>query len=321
MTSTDQTWTEPRFLAEASAWIRAHLEVAGCQADGEIAQIHVRPWSTVLQVPTARGTVYFKANHNVLRHEAAVADLLGERRPDFVPRPLAVDTERGWMLMADAGVRLRELVESERSLDGWFEVLRLYAGLQLDLAGSVDQLLALGVPDMRLEVLPELYKSLVDELATRGGVPSEVVDRARARVAEVREMCSALAQYGIPESIQHDDLNDGQVFLLDGRYRLLDWADACISHPFFSLSVALEGVIAWGVDDVENSVDIGPFRDAYLEPFEERLGVSLSRLREAAGIAIRLGWACRAVNGHAGEPDPEPTVRRLQMFLDGRVKD
>lgn len=320
MTATDETWTEPRFLAEASAWIRTHLEVAGYRVDGEIDQIHVRPWSTVLRVPTLRGTVYFKANHYVLRHEAAVADLLGERRPDFVPRPLAVDTERGWMLIPDAGVRMRELVESEGSLDGWLDVLSLYAGLQLDLAGSVDELLALGVPDMRLAMLPDLYETLIDELATLAGVPSEVVDRARARGAEVRQMCLALAQYGIPETIQHDDLNDGQVFLLDGRYRLLDWADACVSHPFFSMSVTLEGVIAWGLDDVENSVDIGPFRDAYLEPFAERLGATLSNLREAAGIAIRLGWACRAVNGHTGEPDPEPTVRRLQMFLDGRVE-
>ena len=56
----------------------------------------------------------------------------------------------------------------------------------------------------------------------------------------------------------------------DGKHLLMDWGDACISHPFFTLSVTLEGVIAWGLDDVEDSIDTAPFRDAYLAPFADR---------------------------------------------------
>ena len=70
----------------------------------------------------------------------------------------------------------------------------------------------------------------------------------------VREACErARARFGIPETIQHDDLHDGQIFVRDDRYLLLDWGDACVSHPFFTLAVTLDGVIAWGVDDVEAS--------------------------------------------------------------------
>jgi hypothetical protein len=80
-------------------------------------------------------------------------------------------------------------------------------------------------------------------------------------------MCDELAGYGLPETIQHDDFHDGQVFVRDGRYLLLDWGDACVSHPFFTLSVTLEGILGWGLDDIQGSVDVRPFRDAYLEPF------------------------------------------------------
>ena len=38
---------------------------------------------------------------------------------------------------------------------------------------------------------------------------------------------------------------------------------------------------------------------------------------EAAAIAMRLGWVCRAING-ALPQDPGQTHTRLKMFLDGK---
>jgi hypothetical protein len=312
-------WTSQGFLDAAHAWIRAQTARLSLSVDGEIEQIHVQPWSTVLRVPTRGGPLYFKANHDALRHEAAIVELLSARRPDFVPPPLALDLDRGWMLMADAGLRLRELVEGERSLDPWLKLLPLYAELQLEASDAVSELVALGTPDMRLDVLPAKFDRLLDEVSGLEDMPSGVVERARDRASSVGEMSEALHRYGIPETIQHDDLNDGQAYVLDGRPLLLDWGDACVSHPFFSMSVALEGVIAWGLDDEENSVDTAPFRDAYLRPFADRLGRSMDELQAACRIAIRLGWACRAVNGHVRGIDPTPTARRLEMFLAGRV--
>ena len=131
----------------------------------------------------------------------------------------------------------------------------------------------------------------------------------------MRDLCEALAAHGIDETLQHDDLHDGQIFIRDGRTLLMDWGDACISHPFFTLSVALEGVLAWGLDDEEYSVDTTPFRDAYLGPFRHRYEGDLVG---AVGVALRLGWACRAVNGHV-PGDLKSTGTRLRMFVDGRA--
>ena len=124
--------------------------------------------------------------------------------------------------------------------------------MQIDLVDDVDALLGLGVPDFRLAVLPARVEAMLDEL----GASSERRDPPRlCAVPWVREQCDELASFGLPETIQHDDLHDGQVFVRDGRYLLLDWGDACVSHPFFTLAVTLDGVIAWGVDDVEGSED------------------------------------------------------------------
>jgi hypothetical protein len=303
-----QRWTDEAWLATAYAWVEERLGALGLTRTGEIEQPHVAPWSTVLRVPTDAGAVFFKANEEQLRHEARVASLLAARVPDRVPPLLAADPERGWMLMADAGETLRVVVARERSLERWYDALAAVARIQLAVTDDVDELLAMGVPDHRLAGVPAGYARLMDEI--------DAEPRFRAAQGYVEVLCAELASYGVPDSVQHDDLHDAQVFVRDGRQVVMDWGDACVSQPFCVLSVALEGVIAWGLDDVEDSVDTTPFRDAYLAPWAERLpGVDLAA---AVTPALRLGWAIRAVNGHVAG-DLGQTLTRLRMFLDGRA--
>ncbi|MQW74708.1 phosphotransferase [Nocardioides sp. dk4132] len=294
-------------------WVEERLAERRLSIIGPVEQPHVMPWSTVLCFPTGAGPVWFKANDASLHHEAGLVALLAARFPDRVPPLLAADPGRGWMLMADAGTRLREVIPVERSLTRWYDVLETVARIQVGTLDAVEEMLALGVPDLRLPRLVERY----DDLVRRLDVPA----RFRSATPYVAELVATLERHGVPAGLNHDDLHDGQVFLGTGRHLVLDWGDACLTHPFFVLSVALEGQVAWGVDDVEGSVDIAPFRDAYLAPWAEALpGTDLVAVTDAA---LRLGWAARAVNGHvAADPDDtERTLTRLQMFLDGRVAD
>jgi hypothetical protein len=304
-------WQDADWLEGAHAWIDEQATRLGLERTGPIEQPHVETWSTVLRVPTSTGPVWFKANHDTLKHEAALVSRLSARVPERVPPLLAADLDRGWMLMADAGERLRTVIPAERSLDRWLDALEATAKIQIAFEDDVDELLAIGVPDRRLKTLPGGYARLMDEI--------DAEPRFREALPRVVELCEQLAPYEIRETIQHDDLHDGQVFVLDGRHLIMDWGDACISHPFFTLSVTIEGGISWGLDDVENSVDVTPFRDAYLAPYAERYPhLSPDDLREACRLAMRLGWACRALNGHVpGHLDY--TLARLRMFVDGRA--
>lgn len=302
-------WTRAEFLLPARAWIDEQLAGLGRAVVGEVEQPHVTKWSTVLRVPTAEGPVWFKANDGSLRHEAGVTALLAARHPGNVPPLLAADVDRGWMLMADAGRRLREVLPEEGSLDRWLGVLGTVAEIQLACEDAIDELLALGVPDRRLATLPAAYDRLVHDL--------DLEPRFRAATPYVQELCDRLAGFGIRETLQHDDLHDAQVYVKDGADLVMDWGDACISHPFFTLSVTLEGVISWGLDDVEDSVDTAPFRDAYLAPYAAAYPhLGRADLLAATEAALRLGWACRFVNGLVPGDDPGP---RLRMFLDGRA--
>lgn len=304
-------WTDSAWVAHAHEWICERLRERGIAVVGTIDQVHVYPWSTVMRAPTDNGDMFFKANAPELRHEAHLVSVLSAKRPDCVPPLLAADLELGWMLMSDAGTPLREIVQRDRDLSPWLEILPLYAGLQRDVAGDADDLVSLGVPDLRLATLA----SKVERFLETVDVPPDERRRLAAALPRIDDMCAELAGYGVPETIQHDDLHDGQVFARDGRYRFLDWGDACVSHPFFTLSVTLEGQLAWGLDDVQGSVDVRPFRDAYLTPYARDF--EQQGLVAASDVAIRLGWLCRAVNGSAAEADVGRTGTRLRMFLDG----
>jgi hypothetical protein len=283
-------WTDPAWVTEAHAWIRERLSELDVRQSGPVEQPHVRAWSTAMRVPTAAGNLWFKANAPSLAYEAPVVQALSRVRPELAPELVDVEPERGWMLMRDGGERLREVVARERRLEPWLTVLPLYAELQLAAAPLVDELVAAGTPDLRLARLPQLYARLVDET---DGIEPDERGRLLDRVADVEEMCSAVAARGIPETIQHNDLHDGQVFVSRGRYRVLDWGDSCVSHPFTTMSVTLEGVLSFGLDDVEGSVDTMPFRKAYVAPFSD-YGRG-EELEAALESALRLGWICRAV--------------------------
>ncbi len=300
-----EVWEDPAFLTEAVSWVDDQLAGLGLARTGDVEQPHVRSWSTVLRVPTAAGPVWFKANAPAFAHEVLVVDRVSDRVPARVPPLLGRDLDRGWMLMGDAGERLREVVVDEHSLERWHDVLEGAADVARALEPDVDDLLTAGVPDHRLAGLVDRYAELVQRL--------DVEPRFVSATSYVRELVDELASYGVTETLQHDDLHDGQVFVKDGRNLIMDWGDAVISHPFFTLSVTLEGGVAWGLDDVEDSEAIEPYVATYLM----RYAPDRPQLREAVPAALRLGWVCRALN----QPDvsgDDHTRTRLRMFLDGR---
>jgi Phosphotransferase enzyme family len=304
-------WTRPQWLEEATSWIRQRVTVVG-----EIEQPHVRWWSTVLRVPTADGDLFFKAVAQVHHFEAALTARLAVLQPDRVSELVDVDAERGWMLMRDGGTRLRERVETPQDLHHWERLLPDYAQLQIEVAPQADEFLALGVPDERLAVLPEHFRGLV------AGRPNGLTDEEHRRLVDaaprVEDMCRALAEDGVPETIQHDDFHDGQVFVRDGRYLFFDWGDSCVSHPFHSLTVVLRA-IAWMLDLAPGGVELQRLRDAYLEPFGR--GPEIGELAYGTGtIARALAWhrmvAAREPE-FVDEDDATSATYGLKLFLEG----
>jgi aminoglycoside phosphotransferase (APT) family kinase protein len=132
------------------------------------------------------------------------------------------------------------------------------------------------------------------------------------------EMCLALAEDGLGETIQHDDLHDGQVFARGGRYVVFDWGDSCVSHPLLSLTVTLRSTAA-AFDLAPGGTELRRLRDAYLEPF--------GRGPEIADLAYRVGRIARAIAWkrmvdpreleYRSESDLEGPAYGIRLFLEG----
>src|SRR2546428_5995361 len=145
--------------------------------------------------------------------------------------------------------------------------------------------------------------------------------RLRGLIPNVRQWAMTISAT-VPDTIQHDDLHDGQVFVRDGHYRILDWGDACVSHPFYSLSVILRS-IAYTFKLKHDAPELARVRDTYLEPFTRV--ATRKQIRAAYPIAMRLGWISRALSWALVVENLPPAQKRkergtvprsLRQFLD-----
>jgi len=213
-------------LLAAEAWIRRFLEPAAA-----IEVAHEQPWATVLRVPLANGSAWFKACAPLQAFESRLTAELATRWRDRVPRVVAYDDGRFWLLMADAGTAISSLGNPPRA---WMAALPCYAELQIgEIAYATDHL-AHCVPDLRLETLPSRYEDLIRLELPLG---PEDVRRLQDFAAPFGQLCDQLATAGISETIQHDDLHHTNLYIDGPLARVLDWGDASVAHPFFSLVV------------------------------------------------------------------------------------
>jgi hypothetical protein len=267
--------------AEAGDWIREHLQPAG-----PIETFRERPWSTVLRVPLAQGSAWFKACAPVQAFEPELTAQLFARWPDRVPEVLAYDAKRAWLLLADAGTPV-----SERGFDAWMlamaRALPLYADLQRGEAAHAREHLGHGVPDLRLATWPPQYEELLGR-----DLPLTADEKGRLREFAPRfaELSAQLAGYGVPETVQHDDLHTRSLYLRGGRLRVLDWGDSSVSHPFVSLVVTFRFL--------EEAGGLRPggrwharLRDAYLEPWGPGLAGAFGLAIGAGAFAHAFAWA------------------------------
>ena len=324
-------WTQPDWLEEAKTWIQTTLTHQRITRRGPIEQPHIRPWATVLRVPTDAGDIYFKATVAALAHEPALTQALARRRPDCMPQVLGVDPGRGWLLTRDMGVTLRSLVQSPADLWRWHEVLPLFAELQLELAAQTADLLALGTPDRRLAGLPAQFESLLTDTAALqidqpDGLTAEEYRQLQDLVPTFARMCEALAAYPIPETLQHDDFHDANIFVQEERVIFSDWGECGITHPFFSLLFPPR-ITAYRLNLADDAPALTHLRDAYLEPWT-RLAPR-PELLAAWKLAYQVGTVNRALTWHRilssvpeslrGE-DVDAVPGWLQEFLEAQAE-
>ncbi len=282
-------WSTPQWRERATAWADDALAGHGIRRTGPAEQPHLRPWSTVLRLPTSAGSVWLKAPGPGLAVEVSLYAVLARHAPDLVLVPYAVDEARSWLLLPDGGAVLA--TNTTESLEVWATALEGYARLQLALTEHVGEALAVGVPDHRPERLGVVLEETVTaaRVLARTAAEQTTLDDALAARSRLEELAGVLAASPHRPTVQHDDLHRDNVFLAGAR--VFDWGDAVVAHPFASLLVALRDTAEpFGVGQGDPRVVAA--RDAYLAPFG---GPTAANLRDVAA-ARQVGVVSRAAN-------------------------
>lgn len=314
-------WTDQNFLDQAFAWIMEQTDHLAIPISGPITQLHVRPWSTVFVVPTESARLLFKATIAAWIHEARLTHAISRWSPALTPEVLAADLNRNWLLMRDGGTSLRTVLKQDGDSSHWARAIRRYAHLQQSLVPRAPNLIALGAADRRLEGLPEQFIALLaDSAAVRLGKSDGLTDvDHQALVALIplfKSQCARLADFGIAETIQHDDLHDNNILLNSGEgepYLFFDWGDSCVGHPFFSLVVALRSV-GWTLGEAQAEALRDTMCSAYLAAWSDLL--SQDDLKHALQLALKIGIVCRTLTWHRLLPGIDPT---FESDLSGYV--
>lgn len=268
-------WHDPEWQKRAHEWIRGETQRNSIQITGEIEQNHAYAWSTVMRVPTDEGTLFFKATAGETIFEVPLTAKLAGWFPDCMPELIAVDTERGWMLMRDGGEQLRKSVRGTKNAMLWEPIIGEYANLQVGVAEHVDELLSLGVPDHRLAVLPSLYEQLLRDEASmligaERGLSLDEFQQIKGKLPRFKEICTKLAAFGIPETLNNADLHDANVLVRNDRITFFDWGDATLAHPFISLRTFFVGIeISLQLDDYAFTPEMATLLDIYMEPWQK----------------------------------------------------
>ncbi|MFD7070314.1 phosphotransferase [Streptomyces sp. NPDC059913] len=312
-------WERDEWRADVLGWAEHALAAHGLRETGP-REVRLRPWSVLVRMTVGSGrAVWFKANPPGSAFEAGLTEALARWVPGRVLTPLAVDADRGWVLLPEGGTLFRDALDAATGADAdpraWEEPLRQYAAVQRALVPHTGEIAALGVPRAPATVLPDLF-----DLAVRHNTALEPEERRTLEELRPRLVgwCEELAATGIADTLDHSDLHDGQLFAPEhGRYTFFDWGDALIGHPFHSFLIpARDARERFGPEALPR------LRDAYLEAWTGD-GHNRAELRRALSLAWRLGAIGRAGAwgrlfpgtaddlGGAGDPEGAYWLREL----------
>lgn len=293
----------PWLNAGRDAWLEAWRPwVAGVVSDAGLGRVdgveslREMPWSAVFRVICSEETLFFKAEGLGGRHEPGLVQDLAKRWGDRVPTVLAIDEARAWMLMTDAGRPLREVVPPDEQAGVLERVMDPYVEMQFALCAEADSLVARGVPDRRAAVLPDLLRQLLGGDMVDGAklaLESEEKSEMYALLPEFERCCEELAASAYSSSLDHGDLHASNVLVAGEGFRLCDWGDASVTHPFGSLMVTYR----LGLSDLpaaSRPSAAARLRDAYLTAWARR--VPAAPLRRTFDLACWTAHVVRALD-------------------------
>jgi aminoglycoside phosphotransferase (APT) family kinase protein len=266
-------WFRATWYDEVETWVDHQLAGLGRRRTGPVHPTKVWSMSAVLEIPTDRAPVWFKAACAHFHAEPALTRLVAEMVPGRAPTVIATDDDRGWVLTEDIPGADEDAVP-----DGVGPpAARTIATLQLRSLDHLTELAAAGVPERDLAATGRRFDEMLAGSVELAQLTSDEIARARGCRDAVHEVLDELDSLGVPTTLVHGDLHPGNVALSGDSLVLYDWSDATVSHPF--LDAAL---LASRLSDTERAETLTAYAEVWRAAYPD---LDVDRALELAGPA------------------------------------
>ena len=225
---------------EANEWISGCLGPEIARNGATVTPIRSWSISKVARIERRTGTgtarLYFKASPRFFSNEVSVTAEVADRFPELSPRLAAVDRGHGWMLMEDLGDLTLGAADS---IELWCEAMRGLARVQTGFAHYPGTLGRLALERRNTSSIGVMLRQWIQspvelELRYVEERTRSALKRLEPLVGIVEDLCAQIESIGLPQTLDHGDLDGGNVFVRDSAPVIMDWSDASISCPLFT---------------------------------------------------------------------------------------
>lgn len=226
-------------------WAKDTLKITDEKAFAASKTIVQTPWSSVFEINTGDEIVYLKQTPIDLFLEADIIKLLCASGVKTIPQIIADNKNEHCFLMTKCGdVTLRDYFDGKLQLDVLEKTIVNYKKLQNSTIKCIDALIAIGVPDWRLDKFSALYNELIGntKYLYDNNVTIEKQKQLNQYKDRVQNLCAELATFGIAETLNHSDFHNNNI-LYDKTNKItaiIDLGETAINHPLFSLHACIE---------------------------------------------------------------------------------
>jgi hypothetical protein len=189
------------------------------------------PYSTIFKIDTDKGLLFLKTNNNTFNYEHKLIRHLQHQFPGHSLQVLFSNDALNAFITPHAGVQFDTYFKASADYAAIDSALMNYAHIQQNTDTVFLQKIA--VRDLSLKKIEEIFYSALN--TNMPYIPAEkkslvlaLRDKTRAAIQEVIEI-------GIHDGLEHGDFHFGNMLFDNGNVIYIDWAEATLSNPLFSL--------------------------------------------------------------------------------------
>jgi hypothetical protein len=231
------------WFRELRQWIEEVIGPLGFHLTEGFAQLNASPSFSLFRFGTNGPAVWFKAVGEPNLREFPITVAIARLLPRYLPAILALRPQwNGWLALEAEGIHLSD---TQHARD-WKAAASALAKLQIETRDKARVFIGSGARDLRVSTLLKLVRPFLDtmrqlmEKQTKVPPPALSSDELMLLGEQIEEALSLSTDLGINDALGHLDLNPGNVIVSEGQCVFLDWAEAYVGNPFFSLQYLVE---------------------------------------------------------------------------------